>query len=74
MSDQYARAKELFLEAITRTEEERDAFLVVACEGDAELIASDRDEDSLLDRNAAELIRDLEQVVNRPGFSRQRVF
>jgi len=63
VSDLYRRAKELFLEAIEQPAEERDEFVEKTCAGDEallarvrELMASDRPEDSLLDRKAADLI------------------
>ncbi len=71
MNDSYQRAKELFLEAVELPEEEREAFLEKECAGDTDLIervraliAADRDDDSLLDQDAAALLSyDAEETV-----------
>ena len=63
MTDLYRRAKELFLDAAELPEDQREAFLGRECAGDAvllervkALLAADRDDDSLLDQSATELL------------------
>jgi len=63
VTDLYKRAKELFLAAAELPRDEREAFVERECAGDAALrdrvnalLAADRDDDSLLDQSATELL------------------
>jgi eukaryotic-like serine/threonine-protein kinase len=71
MSSLHDRAGEVFLAALSQPVADRDAFLVAACRGDAELL---REVGSLLMFHEGEGGAEVDALVERPDFSAGDVF